>query len=1055
MPIFSTTPATGRAQITASRILQWLIHATVMILLVGIVAPIAPRLPDMGLDASWAVGIQEALAQRLVIGQDVVFTFGPYASLFTFMYHPQSDLLGVISGTILGAIYGTLLLINYRRLPAWAILAATLAFCWLGVISKDSLLFAYPLLLALTLHQLLGDGAGKHGARTLFILCTVGLGLLPLIKGSLLPLCLSVGALCSLLAWIRKEHTVAISTLLLPPLAALIFWLAAGQPLSALLQFFHNILPIISGYTIAMATYGDNRAIITYVIVSGLILISLLPGRRPRLSTLFLLLAFALYLFLSFKAAFVRVDHVAIALGSLLIAILLLANHIPKPLFALCLAGGVALALQVPSYDLLNVRGNLADRYISAGRAIAERITSPGKLATAYQQRLTHLHQEDPVRMLSGTSDIYPWDITTLIASGNKWAPRPVFQSYSAYTPALALANESHLRSQKSPDNLFVKVTSIDGRFPALEDGASWPTMLRNYAPISLDGNYLVLHRERLDPVDLDSGLVHTQTATLGQAITIPRYSGALFARISMKQTLQGKISKTLYKSGGLSINLELRNGERRKFHFVPSMAESGFVVSPLIEDAFDLALLADGPTKVPVEKEVTSFWITKDDSSSDWQESLQVQFIQVDIPPRHAPVENLFAAHASPSQAMLDARENPSCEGHIDSLNREPASSSEVLSRTLQVTGWTAISSTTGQLADQVFISLRNENGEMSFYAAQTQMRPDLAAYFKSPTMDRAGITSTIDARSLSGNYEIGVLRRSGSEYEHCKLLQAPVAINIISQPIQSTAAMLQASPNAQCEGHVDSIAGVSVDGAAVTGDYVDIEGWTALSSVEAKLPEDVFIKLTDEKGQNRIYPTRPQRRPDVSNAFKNPRLANAGYIARVDTRGLSGRFHISVLRTGGGPYEECPGPKDAVSINLNGPSNLASLALQNARPSTSCEGHLDSINGKPTGTPVKTGENAAIEGWTVLSSAEGKLPEHVFVTLQDHNGVSRIFPTEAVARSDVSSLFKNEKLIQSGFLARFDTHELSGEYRVGIVRSNGDQFERCQSLDQTITLN
>jgi hypothetical protein len=43
-----------------------------------------------------------------------------------------------------------------------------------------------------------------------------------------------------------------------------------------------------------------------------------------------------------------------------------------------------------------------------------------------------------------GNADVYPLSQTAVLASGLTCQPRPVFQSYSAYTPKLAEMNAAH-----------------------------------------------------------------------------------------------------------------------------------------------------------------------------------------------------------------------------------------------------------------------------------------------------------------------------------------------------------------------------------------------------------------------------------------------------------------------------------------------------------------------------------------------------------------------------------------------------------------------------------
>ena len=45
--------------------------------------PFSPAMPESNLDPSWVLAMNQALSAHLVFGRDVVFTLGPYASVFT------------------------------------------------------------------------------------------------------------------------------------------------------------------------------------------------------------------------------------------------------------------------------------------------------------------------------------------------------------------------------------------------------------------------------------------------------------------------------------------------------------------------------------------------------------------------------------------------------------------------------------------------------------------------------------------------------------------------------------------------------------------------------------------------------------------------------------------------------------------------------------------------------------------------------------------------------------------------------------------------------------
>jgi len=211
-----------------------------------------------------------------------------------------------------------------------------------------------------------------------------------------------------------------------------------------------------------------------------------------------------------------------------------------------------------------------------------------------YVSNLRDPPEAAPLPKLAGTTDIYPHDLAELIASGNSWSPRPVPQSYAVYSPILARLNENHLRGQQAPDNIIFRVGPfiIDERFPTLEDGLSWPTLLSHYAPFRSDAKYLYL-KKRVAPAGMNRTTVLQGSYQLGEKVTLPATNPMLFAEIELPPTLWGRLSMLLFKPDPLYIEVTLVNGENKAYRFIPSMARTGFVLSPLVESTVEFAQLA------------------------------------------------------------------------------------------------------------------------------------------------------------------------------------------------------------------------------------------------------------------------------------------------------------------------------------------------------------------------------------------------------------------------------------------------------------------------------
>lgn len=77
---------------------KYLISIFAIITTLAAFIPLNPGMPQSGLDASAMFSMNEAVAQNLKIGKDIIFTFGPYASILSQSYHPATDYLMVFGG---------------------------------------------------------------------------------------------------------------------------------------------------------------------------------------------------------------------------------------------------------------------------------------------------------------------------------------------------------------------------------------------------------------------------------------------------------------------------------------------------------------------------------------------------------------------------------------------------------------------------------------------------------------------------------------------------------------------------------------------------------------------------------------------------------------------------------------------------------------------------------------------------------------------------------------------------------------------------------------------
>ncbi len=118
--------------------------------------------------------------------------------------------------------------------------------------------------------------------------------------------------------------------------------------------------------------------------------------------------------------------------------------------------------------------------FVRPGRAEASR-------RVGWSTALAEIRRNVPLPPVTGTADLYPDDQLVLVANGLRRLSRPVFQSYSAYTPRLIALNEGQLARDDRPRTIFVDLAPIDGRWPSSEDGPNLMTILSDYRLRSAD----------------------------------------------------------------------------------------------------------------------------------------------------------------------------------------------------------------------------------------------------------------------------------------------------------------------------------------------------------------------------------------------------------------------------------------------------------------------------------------------------------------------------------------------------------------------------------------
>jgi hypothetical protein len=561
--------------------------------------PVVPAYSGPGLDGSWVMGLGMAHAQGLVHGKDIIWTYGPLAYLslpdgtmaplnWTLVYH-----LGLY---LLWALALVRLALSPRNLaPAWSVLLIGMVAIVEPSATGDHLELACFTIAALALVE-----SGYWRIAELVLLAFLSsLAILVKLSLGIQVAVLLVCVLASLFpGWRSKAHLFAVAACL-PVFSFALYWLVTGSPTSYL-AYVRYAMSIASGYSDSMGAAGPLSQVA--VALTSLVLLFLaMPLLTKDLRELALGFAPALAsAFFFFKEAMVRQDaHAAPFQVMLALTSLFFLVTVPTLRYRLVLRG-----FQVASIAVGYIY--ISQAWPQTGLFIRQRLTFQingtlseflhGPETWSFRKRQSEealselrLGPRFAQAIGKGSVEAVPWDVAQVRANHWIWQPRPIFQSYAAYTPALDRLNADHSR-EYGADFLLAAWAPIDGRHPFFEDPLSWQTLLDRYRSDISDGTTLLMRRA---PNSRFSGReeVGSSLAHWNEVIAVPQRYSPLLLSADVRKNLLGTAAGLIFRLTPVWIEVTRQSGQTERYRTVPDNLGGGVVVNPLPQSLMELNL--------------------------------------------------------------------------------------------------------------------------------------------------------------------------------------------------------------------------------------------------------------------------------------------------------------------------------------------------------------------------------------------------------------------------------------------------------------------------------
>jgi len=458
----------ARAEPIRRRLPDWgAVEWLSLFLTVYLSAPAYSLTPATGLDPSWTAGLALARRDGIDPGPDLMFTYGPWG----WLNHPLAlNRLDLLVATGFGALAAALAWVAVRRAllrglsRRWAtILAAAVVLLMVPVNAASIAVFVGVATLVL-LHVAERRPFGLAAAVG-FPAAAAFLLQLKFSEGTVLTAVVAVACVVCARPWPRA--LVAVASWLATTLVA---WLVVGGSAADLPRWVRLSFDVARHYSDAMSleeepnTFAYVLAALT--VVATLTLTVAAHRTLPRLSLVVLVLVALGVLFLGFREETTRHNYGRMSVLEFCVPVCVLAVHRWRGrtaalvvLALVVLAGNNHRVLLDPDRARLQTASTL-EVLVDTGyqEELLETARQTGRDQYALPPELVDSLRGHPVSV-DGYEVVLPWYY------GLRWSPRPVLQSYSAYSDALADLEVDWLAARPDGHRILRPVTTgIDGR---------------------------------------------------------------------------------------------------------------------------------------------------------------------------------------------------------------------------------------------------------------------------------------------------------------------------------------------------------------------------------------------------------------------------------------------------------------------------------------------------------------------------------------------------------------------------------------------------------------
>lgn len=540
----------------------------------------------LGLDISWQMAMNYVLSHKLLWGNDIIFTYGPLAFL--------STRIGLGISRWIFLLFDIFLTLNFFYVFKDFLVNATNK--WLAllilicvIVTADQFLgadLAWVLLFFVIYWMHKTYTNSRYAYLTILLILTLITFYIKMNTGLIAVIFIFVH-----LANLRISSKINNAKLLFVPVM-FCFWLYISVQVFhvSLIHYIKGSVEMIKGYNDIMYLNEQHPVIeaFIYIMLSLTLLLFFyrlyLLIKNKQYSQILLPAVSIAYTLLLYKQSTLRndVQHLFeyISFAPFILLCTISGNKKQDKIF-LCGTFAIVLIALFSSFKSKNMVAN-AVRRITGIAHYAQMVREYNSYVSLNQQSKRYIPERILNKIGQNTIDVYPWDIAYLMENKLNYAPRPVIQSFAAFTERLEMANYGHYLSH-SPEYVLYDYDAIDNRYPFNDECMLNMFIGNNYIcadTFTSNGRLLLLLQKKtqIAPVPLD--LIKTATVSLTKEVDAGHAS---FLKIDIQYSPAGKMKAIWSKPPQIKITYQTSDGQFLTYKTSKELLHAGIYIGNVV----------------------------------------------------------------------------------------------------------------------------------------------------------------------------------------------------------------------------------------------------------------------------------------------------------------------------------------------------------------------------------------------------------------------------------------------------------------------------------------